>query len=115
MSTPADLVASICANETRCQATVETVCLGMLNGEMFYQLTDELNNKAWFQIYGLVSALFNLWFASLIWRHKELQVHPMKLLMWIAIIDALYFSNQFFTTYCCYFWIPEQIVWFTTW
>lgn len=40
MTTPADLAASICTDEKRCQATVEQVCLGMFNGEMFYQLTD---------------------------------------------------------------------------
>jgi len=34
----------------------------------------------------------------------------MRLLMWIAVIDSVIFSNQFFTAYICKFNLPEIYV-----
>lgn len=52
---------------------------------------------------------------SLIYRHKELQVHPMRLFMWIAFADALYFSNTFFPLNTCNLGIPYMVCWFVHW
>jgi hypothetical protein len=34
--------------------------------------------------------------------------------MWIAIVDSIYFSNQFFVTFTCVLGMPELFVWTTT-
>ena len=79
------------------------------------QITGHSSPWSWqmLTIFGFISAIFNLWFAHLIWKHKELQAHPMRLFMWIAIADAIYFSNQFFAAQCCNIGIQYPFVWFT--
>ena len=49
----------------------------------------------------------NLWFASMIFRNKSLQAHPMKLFMYIAVADSLYYSNQFFMYADCTLHLPQ--------
>ena len=50
--------------------------------------TNEFDNDFWFQSLGLVSVLINVFFFVAIWRIKELQVHPLKIFMWITACDA---------------------------
>jgi len=38
-------------------------------------------------------AILNIYFASLIFRNKSLQAHPMKLFMYIGIAESIFFSN----------------------
>lgn len=91
--TKANITQTCLDNQAYCQAVVNAICEGFSTGDIFLQLTNQWNESGFFQFYGFFSALLNLWFASLIWRHKELQVHPMRLMMWIAIVDCFYFSN----------------------
>jgi hypothetical protein len=100
-------------DENYCQIVADAICNSFKSGAVFIQLTNELNDNLWFMIYGILSSILNLLFASLIWRHKQLQVHPMRLMMWIAIVDSFYFSNQFFITYACLFRLPELLIWTT--
>ena len=43
----------------------------------------------------LVSGLGNFFLVLLIYNHKELQAHPYKLVMYIALADGWYFFIQF--------------------
>lgn len=53
-----------------------------------------------------VVCVSNIWFASVIWRNKNLHAHPMMLFAFIALADALYYGNQFFVFNTCYFRFP---------
>ena len=45
-------------------------------------------DDSWFTWIAVLSYLGNCFLAWIIWRNKELQAHPMKLFMYIAICDA---------------------------
>jgi hypothetical protein len=68
-------------------------CTALSDGSHFIQLTSNQKANFWLLVIGLLAAFLNVWFAFLIQRHKELQAHPMNLFKWIAVGDAIYFSN----------------------
>lgn len=73
------------------------------------QLTDAWSNSKWLSAYNILIAAFNLWFAYMIQRNKSLNVHPMKLFMYIAIADSIYYSNQFFSRLLCLWGFPRML------
>ena len=87
------VIAPECPDEYACQKAVHETCKLFETGEVWTQLS-YLGNKSEFgaAFNGLV-AVFNIWFASVIFRNENLQVHPMKLFAYIALADALYYSN----------------------
>jgi len=60
----------------------------------------------------MLTCVLNLYLASIIWRHKQLQAHPMKLFMYLALADSIYVGNQFFNTLICPLQLPK--IWNTT-
>jgi hypothetical protein len=49
----------------------------------------------------------------MIWKHKALQVHPMRLFMYISIFDAALFSNYWFSSVICpwkLYYIPAATI-----
>ena len=105
-----------CLNGTQnCQEVYTNQCSVIGQGYGLPELTNALNTNVWFQLYGLLGSLTNIWFLSVIFRHKELQVHPMRLFMWTAFADALFFSNQFFNVYQCHLGFPTIISWCVYW
>jgi hypothetical protein len=100
---------SDCDPMVNCKNLTEKVCYAFETGEVWVQLTYFGNQSQWSNVFFLAVAVFNLWFASVIWRNKSLQAHPMKLFMYIALTDALYYSNQFFVYNTCKIRLPQLI------
>jgi hypothetical protein len=98
-----------CSSDINCQYLINRLCNAFESGEVWIQLTYFGNQSAWSNYFFLLVALLNIWFASVIWRNKSLQAHPMKLFMYIALIDALYYSNQFFVYNTCKIHLPQMI------
>lgn len=78
---------------TNCAELIQDTCEKLRDGSLYDQLTYFGNNNMWWAIFNIGVAVFNLWFASVIWRNKSLQVHPMKLFMYIAVAESIYYSN----------------------
>lgn len=82
------------------------ICLGLETGSLIPQLTVAGSNSLAIALLCLIVAILNVWLFTLIWRNKSLQVHPMRLFMYIAIADSIYYSNQFFTYAICRMKLP---------
>jgi len=65
----------------------------MATGIQFADMTTALNQNILFQCYGFLGSILNALLALLIWKNKELQAHPMKIFMFIAVADSSIFCN----------------------
>ena len=61
-----------CGSETQCKQATEEFCSLFETGKVWVQLTNFGNSSEYFAAYFLIIALGNLWFASVIWRNKNL-------------------------------------------
>ena len=52
-------------------------------------MTSTFEDQNWFLYLGLASAMVATSIALIIWQTKELQVHPMRLFMYITIAEAM--------------------------
>ena len=68
--------------------SIDDICYALRHQLSAVQATDHFDNEHWFHYLGYASALVNVLFFAAIWRIKELQVHPMRLLMYITVCDA---------------------------
>ena len=90
----------------------QCICERSKSGYQFNDLALSFTEALWFQLIGVLSALLNILLAWLIFRHKELQAHPMILFMVIALSDATLFWNQFLSYMTCTFKLPQ--LWLAT-
>jgi len=86
---------------TTCETELQQECDNIGSGRNFFQLTTLLDNsQIWiFVVYG--GAVINAIFFFLMWRIKELQVHPMKLFMYIMAADSLVLSQYSMSLNVC--------------
>ena len=110
-----NLTKACLADSSVCQANYYEQCSVLYNGSEFFQLSEVADSDNYFQLISLLAAAFNIWFMFLVYYNKELQAHPMRLFMWIAFADALYFSNTFFPLYTCQLGIPNMVCWLVYW
>ena len=66
------LEASCSGNATCYEEWYNNNCSALNDGSHFIQLTNQADSSLWLQLLGLVAAIINVWFAFLIYRHKEL-------------------------------------------
>jgi hypothetical protein len=66
-------------------------------------------------MFNLFVTVFNIWFASVIFRNKNLQAHPMKLFAYISLAEALYYGNQFAVYNTCFFKLPQLFSYTVYW
>ena len=72
-----------------CQLYMERVCELANKMGGWYQLTDAYNTELWFALLELASGLACFAFFIILYNTKELQVHPMRLIMYIAFMETI--------------------------
>lgn len=102
-----NVVPPTCSSDVECGCLYNVLCNAIRRGYVITQVTDWGEDSWFLAVFSLFVCLANIYFASLILRNKSLQAHPMKLYMWIAVADSIYYSNQFFEYVCCKpFYLP---------
>ena len=64
-------------------------------------MTNKYDDSDMFQAIVMFSVIVNTVFFFIMWRIKELQVHPMKLFMLILASDAIGLYTYSMSTYTC--------------
>ena len=72
-------------------------------------MTPDFNDQSWYMLMGFLSGLINVAFYLIIRQIKELQVHPMKLFMYIAAAEGAHQLNFSFTALMCPLYQPELL------
>ena len=80
---------------------IERQCKTIYFVDNWYQLTTMYDDVQWMIILGVVGALFNGVFATIVYREKGLQVHPMRILMLISFLESIYIYLFFMFDYVC--------------
>ena len=52
-------------------------------------MTSKFDDQNWYLYLGLASALVSTFITVIIWQTKELQVHPMRLFMYIIVAESM--------------------------
>jgi len=66
----------------------ELKCQELRSARYFYNLTYAFEDDWWYDTLSLMSLFGNCFLFLVIWLNKKLQVHPQKLFMYIALVDA---------------------------
>lgn len=75
--------------ELQCRLIMKWLCSSDTQYGGWYELTDAYNDDVWFALLQFSSGLACFAFFLLLYHTKELQVHPMKLIMYIAFMETL--------------------------
>lgn len=77
------------ASDLTCEDQLQATCDIVSSGDIFVQITTKLDDETWFMFVALASALLNGIFFLFMWFIPKLQVHPMKLFMYIMFCDTV--------------------------
>ena len=77
-----------------CQQLVKKICTYVTHYGGWFQLTEFGNTEWWFALIMICSVLLGLTFFLFVYYTKELQAHPMKLIMLLALSESA-FQYQF--------------------
>lgn len=72
-----------------CRIVMDYLCIDATRFGGWYELTDAFNTELWFTLLQLSSGIACFVFFMLLYNTKELQVHPMKLIMYIAFMETI--------------------------
>ena len=86
-----------------CQELVDVVCAVIETGVENIELTHKLNVNQLWRIFVLFGGMINALFFFVIWRIKELHVHPMPLFVGILAMDSTFLTAQYFSWNMCNF------------
>ena len=89
------------------------MCTALSHGNVFWQLTDKYEENGIYQAVVMTSCGINTIFFFLMWRIKELQMHPMKLFMLITGSDAFVLYNYNMSKMTCKFNLQRLFMWTT--
>ena len=64
-------------------------------------MTNKYDDSDMFQAIVMFSVIVNTVFFFIMWRIKELQVHPMKLVMLVLVSDSCVLYTYSMSTYTC--------------
>lgn len=76
-----------------CFSNYEQLCDYTTKHGVLYQISDAFEHATWFRVCVSISALLNVTFVLFVWSIKEIQVHPMKILINIAFWEAIFLLN----------------------
>lgn len=78
-----------CQDEISCEAQYEQVCEIVTTGSNIPQLSIAFDGEAWFSVLLYTSGLISGLFFIVTWQNKELQSHPMKIFMHLALAESI--------------------------
>ena len=76
-------------------------CLCLKLQEVVVGGSNAFNTDTWYRSLIFLSFLGNTFVGYMIYANKDLQVHPMRLFMWISFADAFMFSNYTMEVFLC--------------
>ena len=79
-----------CWKGRACQKEMDLICKTIETVGGSFQASDAYNGDLWFSLLMLSSAAVGFIFFFIVWYNKELQVHPMRLIMYLAFIESTY-------------------------
>ena len=89
------------SGETTCETQLDNSCRDISSGVNFYQMTTRLDDNQIWLIAVYLGAVINAIFFTMMWRIKELQVHPMNLFMYIMASDSLVLTQYALSLNSC--------------
>lgn len=66
-----------------------------------WQSIPNFGSKSWFNFITIVSSIGYTLVGLAVFFNKELQVHPMKLVMYMSFVDAAFCFNLYESYYVC--------------
>ena len=92
---------SILMDESTCEDDLIEECEYIEGGMIYYQLTPKFDDEPWFITLSLISSTVSaIFFFIQLWI-PELQVHPMKLFMYICACDSFLLFQYSMSTRVC--------------
>ena len=82
-------------NLTLCDASLKEYCKQTSAWSTLWQISPRFGKQKWFCWLAFASGLCYAAIGAAIYFNKELQVHPMKLLMYTSFVEAALFFNLF--------------------
>ena len=106
-----------CGNDSECQINIQYLCCitERQEGTELVQNSTNIINIVLLNVYLIVFAFINLYLTFLMYRNKNLQAHPMKLFILMALADCIYLSNLFFAQQYCRFGLDYLYAWTIRW
>ena len=78
------------SGDKTCEELMEEVCENVQSGGVFIELTSDMNKNNLFKAVIVFGGVINAVFFLLMWRIKELQVHPMPLFALTLAVDSTF-------------------------
>ena len=77
------------------------------------QLTDAFDSNVYFNVVAIAGSIFNAVFTLFIWQMKEIDVHPMRVLISIAGFESLFQYILYMQRYICTFKLNDLFAYTT--
>jgi len=74
--------------ELECETIFEKNCHAFKYQEVDPQISDAFAGQTWFLVFIFFSFAGLLWLAYVFWAYKELNVHPMRMFLYLSIFEA---------------------------
>lgn len=72
-----------------CQAQMDLLCDVTRSVGGWFEPTNAYNEEWWYGILGNLSGFFCILFFTILYFTEELQVHPMRIIMYIALFESI--------------------------
>ena len=92
-------VETVCINKAVCEEFLDNICAAIKSEGTNVELVLAYQDDLWFNALTMASGLCCFFFFLLIYNMKELQVHPMKLVMYTSLTEGILLTtrnNNFF-------------------
>lgn len=97
--------------DPKCEIAKTELCDVLASGKVFWELTTKFAGLKFFDGLVVTSCLVNTFFFFVMWRIKELQVHPMKLFMLITACDAIKLNVYYISGKTCDLGLQKLFMW----
>ena len=87
------------------------ICISNDHYGTWYQLSTSFNDSYWYLALECTSSLVAALFGAYVLYTKELQVHPMRLIMYLAFVESIYQYLLIQSTYICRLRLNELLAW----
>ena len=88
-------------DETRATKCLEHFCSDVRRESMYHQLTDAFDKETWYLVYIIIGSFVGVAFFLFVYNTERLQTHPMKLVMWLVLIDSQFQMLMSLNMYMC--------------
>ena len=85
-----DLLNTEHEDSKECMQAVDLLCETIFKVGGEFEISFAFNEDKWFALIEFSSAFVSLFFFAVVYYNKELQVHPMRLIMILAMVESGY-------------------------